>query len=315
MSLDARRGRHLPLRYIAATVAVIVVIIIISATALPVHSLSMEERRIVPLEEGITEINLDVISIRGEVDVGFTDLYGEAVAISTQLSGSASVLAEKTPLNISVEYNSDALTGVIDVEVFVDIYAPWPYHSLKESMCEILIDRSLAANISIAVVTGGTTIRTIDGVNIMGLNIDVTSKGSTVHLNNGTTLSGDISIQSATGGSDLYWDNVTVIGDHQIVMNESTGDLSVRIYQIDDMGGNITFLSKKVGKPLLFHMELGEDTGALVNVTSFYGKVKLDYSDRFNYCVNDRIKSQYSATSWFDVELENFVGDIDVRCM
>lgn len=281
-----------------------------SAMALQVRSLEVSDSYSVPLEQGIGAIDLNVVASLGEVEVNFAELHGEAAVITTRLSGSVSMLGGEAPLNMNVTYKSDARTGVVNVTAFMDVYAPWPYHSLDEVRCEVLIDRGLAADINITVVTGGAAVRTVEGANIRGLSIDATSLGSVVELNNGTVLSGDVRVRTATGGSVLYWNNVIVDGDRRVTMEESSGELCAMIGQAGNMGGTVTLLGKSIGGPMTLRMELNGDVSASVDAAS-RRDARMNCSDGFRCHGGVMSSNEHPAASSFDVRLESAVGGIE----
>ena len=308
--MRSRGGRRGVPVHVAAAIMTVAMLSIASAMALQVRSLEVSESYAIPLEQGIGAIDLSVVASLGEVEVDFAELHGEAAVITTRLSGSTSMLGGETPLNMSVTYESDARAGVVNVTAFMDVYAPWPYHSLDEVRCEVLIDRGLAADINITVVTGGATVRTAEGANIRGLSIDATSLGSVIALNNGTVLSGDVRVRTATGGSTLYWNNVTVDGDRQVTMGESSGELRAMIGQAGSMGGTVTLLGKSIGGPMALRMELSGDVSASVGAAS-RRDMRMNCSDGFR-CQGGAMSSiDHPVASSFDVRLESEVGGIE----
>ncbi|HOK27632.1 MAG TPA: hypothetical protein PLI21_01235 [Methanomassiliicoccaceae archaeon] len=313
MSSKSMRGRRILSTHLAAAVLIVAVMLMLaSAMSLQVRSLEVSESYIVPLEEGIEEVRLDVVASRGEVDVGFADLDGDAVIVTASLHGTASMFGSDIPLNTTVTYDIDAMSGVVNVSAIMDVDAPWPYHMLEKVRFEIDIDRSLAAHIDITVVTGGAIVRTVEGSNITGLNIYATSLGSVVALNNGTILSGDVHIRTATGGTKLYWNNLTVSGDRLVTMEESSGVLRAMIDQTGSMEGTVTLLGKSIGGPVSLDMELRGDVGGSVEATS-RGDIKMDCQDGFRCHDGTRASSGHPAASSFHVRLESTVGGIEAR--
>lgn len=312
MSLKNRRGQRGVTALVAAAIITAAMLVLVSAMALQVRSLDMSERYAIPWEQGVEAIDLNVAAALGEVDVSFADLQGDATVITTRLSGSASMLGGENLLSMNVTYEHDRGTGVLNVTAIMDVYAPWPYHSLDQVRCEVQIDRGLAADINISVVTGGAIVRTAEGTNITGMSIDATSLGSVVALNNGTVLSGDVSIRTATGGSALYWYDVTISGDRLVTMEESSGRLQATIDQASSMEGTVTLLGKSIGGPVSLDMGLRGDVSASVEVTS-RGDVKMDCREGFRCHDGTRAVSDLPAASSFDVRLESAVGGIEAR--
>jgi hypothetical protein len=309
MSLKNRRGQRGVTALVAAAIITAAMLVLVSAMALQVRSLDMSERYAIPWEQGVEAIDLNVAAALGEVDVSFADLQGDAAVITTRLSGSASMLGGENLLSMNVTYEHDRGTGVLNVTAIMDVYAPWPYHSLDQVRCEVQIDRGLAADINISVVTGGAIVRTAEGTNITGMSIDATSLGSVVALNNGTVLSGDVSIRTATGGGTLYWNNVVVDGDRTLSMEESSGQLRTVIVQDGGMGGTVTLLKKSVGGPIALDMELSGDVSGTVGASR--DDARFNCSEGFR-CHDGAMTSIRPAESSFDVRMES-AGGIEAR--
>lgn len=295
--------------YIAGAIITVAMLVLVSAMALQVRSLEMSESIAIPMGPGMEAVDLNVDASLGEVEVSFADLRDKAVVVTTRLSGSASVLGDEAPLSLNVTHENDIKMGVINVTAIMDVYAPWPYHSLDEVRCDVVIDRRLAAGINITVTTGGATVRTAEGTNITGINIDTTSLGSAIVLNNGTVLSGDVRMRTATGGGTLYWNNVVVDGDRTLSMEESSGQLRTVIVQDGGMGGTVTLLKKSVGGPIALDMELSGDVSGTVGASR--DDARFNCSEGFR-CHDGAMTSIRPAESSFDVRMES-AGGIEAR--
>jgi hypothetical protein len=315
MSSKSMRGRRILSTHLAAAVLIVAVMLMLaSAMSLQVRSLEVSESYIVPLEEGIDEVRLDIVASRGEVDVGFADLDGDAVIVTASLHGTASMFGSDIPLNATVTYDIDAMSGVVNVSAIMDVDAPWPYHALEKVRLEIAIDRSLAAHIDITVVTGGAIVRTVEGSNITGLNIDATSLGSVVALNNGTILSGDVHIRTATGGTKLYWNNLTVSGDRLVKVQESSGGVFMFVNQASDMEGSVTMMGIEHSGAMSMCLDVSGNVSASVAAMSFLGGVRLNCIEGFEPEDNTARSINHPAPSCFNVMLNNTVGGIETWC-
>lgn len=293
---------------------VVAMLAIVSAMFLQVRPLERSESYAVPLEDGMEDVRLMVMSSLGEVEVGFAELGGDAVQITTHVSGTAGLFGNDDPMKANISHVIDPVGGGLNVTALLDVYAPWPYYSLDDVRCEIVIDNRLAADINITVVTGGATVRTAEGTTITGLSIDSTSLGSVVALNNGTVLAGDVRIRTATGGSAFYWNNLTVVGDRTIEVEESSGELLAVMSQAREMGGSVIMSEKGRGGPMTLQVDIGGDVSASLTASSSLGTVELNAVEGFRGQDGVLVSDNHPGASHLDIRMNNTVGRVEAWC-
>ena len=272
------------------------------------------DRRAVPWDEGITELDLQLVASLGEVEIGFAHLDGNAVEITARVQGTAGHFGERSPLDLNVTYCNDTSEGRLDVSAVLKTYAPWPYYTLDHVRYQVLIDTDLPTGLNISVTTGGATVRTAEGTTLTGLRLNATTLGAVVALNNGTVLAGDVRIRTATGGSAFYWNNLTVVGDRRVQLEESSGKIVARVFQGTPMGGAVTLVGEDQAGAIELVLDIRRGISAVVEGKSSVGTVALTNEGSFSGSENLLISANYPTAMQFNVRLNNTVGGIDAWC-
>jgi len=298
----------------AGATVIVAMLILLSAMFLQYRTVDEMESSTVPWEEGVERLSLRVVAERGEVEVSFAPLDGAAVNVTTQVRGTAGLFGGEPTMSSNVSYVSGP-SGQLNVSAMIGIYAPQPFYSLEDIKCRVVIDTNLPADINITVTTGGAMVRTANGTTLNGLSIDATTLGSVVALNNGTVLAGNVHIRTATGGSQLYWNNISVSGYRQLQMEESSGDLIAKIYQTDPMGGSVVMTGKKAAGLIELHLHMRGGVSAMVEGGSSFGQVELATQEGFSGDDKRLVSSHnHPAASMFDVRLNNTIGSVEAWC-
>lgn len=313
MPLPSSKGRRaISPAAAAGTILIALILVILSAMFLQYRTVDLMEQSEVTLKEGVTELDLNIGASRGEVVIGFAPLGGNAVELTAHVKGTASYFGDGSVMALDISNTTS--DGRLTVSAFFDTYAPWPYYALDEVSCQVLIDSDLPTTLDINVATGGATVRTVDGVKLNGLSLDVTNLGATVALNNGTVLAGDMNIRSATGTNALYWNNLIVIGDRTVQMEESSGKMTIKVFQDTPMEGAVSIVGEDRAGSVELTMDIGEEVSAAVEGDSRFGTVNLTNEGGFYHSENALISDNHPAAMRFDVQLNSTVGDIEAWC-
>jgi hypothetical protein len=183
---------------------------------------------------------------------------------------------------------------------------------LSETRYTVQINKTLRASLDLSVVTGGVILKTTNGAVLEGLRLNATSKGAVVSLENGTVLAGNVKIKTATGGTQLSWNNVTVEGDRTVSIGESSGKITARFDQRKSLGGTVEVLSKETaGKTSLIFRLVG-DTSAVVVVNEGINEAQLINSGGFSGNVLNFHSTNYPTSNHFNVQVNNTIGGIIV---
>lgn len=304
---------------LSAAAIVIVIAVIIAGISLPLvlldfRTVSIDEVNTVASDSS-GRLRLQVTATVGELRIAFQPMEGEAVRVRSDVQGHANIFGKGSPLrvNMTSENATDALGRMQAVNVTLDTYAPWPNYSLRNVSFTITINESLRTSLNLSVTTGGIALTTGSRVVLEGLELNSTAKGAVVNLENGTVLAGDMRIQTATGGSTLSWNNVTVDGSRHLTLIESSGPITARFQQHAPMGGNVNVkVDDTVG---MVDLGLYLDSGVSAKVVCYWtlGEPKVVDLGGFDGTASAFQSDNYPEGDWLRVQVNQTLGNIHVE--
>lgn len=303
---------------------VIAAIVIIASISLP---LLFVDYRTISLDEvstiapnGSGRIDLQVTATVGELKVVFVPMDGAAVMVKSSIRGQANFFGEGSPLRVDMtsDNSTDALGSVQTVNVTLNTYAPWPHYSLHSVNYIVAVNEDLRTSLNLSVTTGGIVLTTGSHVELDRLELNSTAKGAVVSLENGTVLAGDVRIHTATGGSVVSWNNVTVEGSRNVTLLESSGPITARFHQQAPMEGSVNVkvidtlgevnlgfdLAGQVSAKVVCGWDIGQpevvDLGGFEGTAAEFRSQNHPGSDPFNVQVNEtigniRLEGRWSA--------------------
>ncbi len=299
---------------------VVVVIIVLAILAIPFlflqyRTVNVREEQTVPLAMGADRINLTVTVTAGHLKVEFVDLVDDAVRVVAEVKGQAGFFGAASPLRLSIDAEDDTASGGknISASVRFDTYAPWPYYALSERYFTVQVDKSLRADLNLSVKTGGVVLTTTSGVVLDGLRLSATNDGAVVSLNNGTALAGNVTIKTATGGTMLRWNNITVQGDRTVSIGESSGLIDARFDQVVPLGSNVTLITKDTVGETHVVFVLAGDVSAGVMANGGIGGVTIVPHKGFSGTAESFLSDNHPATGGFAARLNDSIGGIIVE--
>lgn len=302
-------------RLSAAAVAVVIVIII-AGVSLPLflidfRTISVDEVNSVA-PNGSGRVDLQVTATVGELEILFLPMEGEAIRVHSNVQGSSNLFGKESPLrvNITSENATDARGGMQSVNVTLDTYAPWPNYSLKTVNFSIEVNESLRTSLNLSVTTGGIALTTARGVVLEDLELNSTAKGAKVSLENGTVLDGDMRIQTATGGSSLSWNNLTVVGARSLSLIESSGPINASFRQSAPMGGSVAMTVKDTLGEVRLEFDLAGQTSARVTCGWNLGEPEVTDRGGFSGTPASFASDNYPSASRFRVQVNQTLGNI-----
>ncbi len=293
----------------------VIIIVVLALLAIPFlflqyRTVEVREEQTISLAEGADSIGLNVTATVGHLKVVFVEMVDDAVRIVAEVRGHAGFFGEASPLRLDITAENNTASGGRDLNATVhfDTYAPWPHYSLSDRFFTVEINKDLRADLNLSVGTGGVVLTTTPGVVLDGLRLSATNDGAIVSLNNGTVLAGDMKIRTATGGTMLRWNNVTVQGDRTISLGESSGRIDAQFDQTIPMGSNITLISKDTAGENRVAFILAGDVSANVVVNGGIGGVELVPISGFGGTAKSFLSNNHPATNSFDARLNNTIG-------
>jgi hypothetical protein len=295
-----------------------IAIIIAVIFSFPVKRVTVDETRNVQHQDGIEIIDLDFSTDVAGVKVKFEDLSNDLITLKVNGSGFVGVLGSEDVVDIAFGH---VITGDrLHVTGEVNASRGWrPDHV----GCEIVIDRSLNADLNISVNTGSIEVKAGSGVIITEMGVVANTGGIAIELASGATLSGDLRVSTNTGGIEFSWDGVNVAKDINVNVDANTGGIEIEIKQVSDISGDVAFNVDTNTGGIGFAIEIKGDVGAQgkistgtfgspsvnvqVNVQGF--DFQADWSDS-----EDLLKSDnYPAGHNFDITLGTNLGGVDIE--
>ncbi len=304
---------------LSAAAVVVVIVIIIAGASLPLflinfRTISVDEVSSVA-PNGSGRVDLQVTATVGELEVVFLPMEGEAVRVRSNVQGSSNIFGKDSPLRVGItsENTTDARGGTQSVNVTLDTYAPWPNYSLRIVSFSIAVNENLRTSLNLSVTTGGISLTTARGVALEKLELNSTAKGAKVSLDNGTVLDGDIRIQTATGGSALSWNNLTVVGDRSLTLIESSGPINASFCQSAPMEGSVNMTVKDTLGEVRLRFDLAGQAAARVTCGWSLGDPRVVDRGGFSGTPTSFSSDNYPSDSHFRVQVNQTIGNIRVN--
>jgi len=303
---------------LSAKVLAVIIVLIVAGISLPLIFIDLRTVAIDDVmsvgPDGSGRLDLRVEATVGELEVIFRPLGNEAVMVRSMVEGKANVFGDGSPLKVNVTSSSaaDAMGSVQAVNVTLNTYAPWPHYSIRKVNYTITIDEGLRTGLNLSVRTGGISLATAAGVVIEGLELNSTAKGAAVSFANGTVLAGDVRIQTATGGSNLSWDNVTVLGARNIALLESSGPITAMFSQSSPMGGSVRMRVVDAVGEVRLGFDLAGQASARITCGWNPGTPEVTDLGGFSGTPENFLSDNYPGGSSFRVQVNQTLGNIRV---
>ncbi|MCW3977440.1 MAG: zinc-ribbon domain-containing protein [Candidatus Bathyarchaeota archaeon] len=326
---DRNRKVRVQRRPISALVVFLVVLvvgaaIIVALATLPVRTLDVTRSHTVPyIWAGVDTLNVDLSAVVAGIEVAFEtrSLMRERLAVSIDVYASARVGLFGVPNFLNL-ISQDAIDGNVQtVTSEIELVEPgWPSYFLTNVTCIVRIDPSLNTSINIKTVTGGIVVLTRAGVVLESLSLEATTGGIEVELVKDVVVSGDISLNTETGGIQFSWENVFATRDVLIDATSTTGGVDVDVKQDERLGGNITIEAEAVTGGVNFGIDIQGDIAAKIDSSVTTGGIDIDRQVGFSlmYASPSPIKEGLWSENWktagsnFYVGLKTTTGDINI---
>jgi hypothetical protein len=312
-ALSMARGGAISTLSIAAIIAVVALASIMTPLMfLNYREVNITQVETLPLEEGVKNLDLTVTATVGKLNVTFADLDDASVQINALVQGKASFFGDSPPFKLNVAYGSNAQAGGSNMTARIgfDTYAPWPYYSMSLVQYTVVIDESLRTKLNLSMTTGGIVLDTHEGVVLDELRLNSTVDGAKVSFNNGTTLAGDVHIKTATGGTLLYWNNVSVRGPVSVTLTESSGFVRAYFDQVVPMGGEVSVLCLDTVGEVRMSFDVAGPVSAGATCEWSIGEPKVVNLGGFGGDAERFCSDNHPSPDRFDAQLNNTVGNV-----
>ena len=310
--LSENGPRRLISGVMAVTIAIVILLVIIlivgPLTLIAYRSVDVDKEVSVHTFTGAKNIYLNVTATIGTMEVTFAHLKGAAVEVLAMVNGTSTYFGSEDPT--AVNMTSALINGTQVVNCDIDTYAPWPSYSLSEANYDVVVDPSLPVYLNLSMTTGGISVKTSSDTILNGISISATKNPSAIDLVNGTELKGNAIIRTATGGSTLTIQNVSLVNDPSFYVNETSGPINIIIDQDRDASGNLSLFAKDILGGISLNLDIRGNNSALVSCQGTIGGSTLSNDGGFNGTSASFRSNNYPSQSECNVQLKDTTGKI-----
>jgi hypothetical protein len=275
---------------------------------LPVRSVYYNTTRQVPFEAGITDLYLNFTADVAQVNVNFERLTDKLVTMNVTADGAVGLLAPADFMNVTFDNTTVGSQLTVTSEVHKTGFLP----ILVSVTCDINIDPSITANLTITTVTGGITLNTTTGTTFSGLTLTATTGQIQANLGTNNTINGEVSLKTTTGAIDLSWNNENAMSTRAVGVQTTTGSININITQSNPLSSNVTANADATTGGITFTIAVHDNIGAKIQSTNTLGGISVDMTS-FNGTPSQMQSTNYPAAANFNCTLKNTTGHININ--
>ncbi len=278
---------------------------------LPIRYVNDHENRIAPSQVGVEAVVVDLTVDVGNVNVSFSDLGDNAVSLSLTVSGYGSLLANQ-PYTLTFEQETSGNVLTVTSEVETSILHGWLSLNFLETECNLIIDPSLNATITVKTGTGTISFETRSGVILNSVRLETATGGISADFAENTIVAGDISIQTVTGAQSLSWQNIIAERDITVDIGSVTGAVSVDIEQDERLRNSIELGVEVTTGAISLALDISDDVAGKISSSTTTGSVDVQRSNGFTGSSTQLQSNNYPSDSQFDITLQTTTGIINI---
>lgn len=295
-------------------VVIAVLILVVSALVLilvlPIKPIDITQHREVPVQEGVENIDLDLVGNLGTVEVNFDALENELITVDVHVTGTIGIFDRAEEYNLSFDYSVLDSTLVVDVDLeptdlfktvsFLDIY------------CEVVINKELRADLSVVTNTGKVILTTAQYVNITGANLDTNTGSVEAYLRSGTVLSNNITMSTNTGSVDLRWEDIILSGNASIFLSTNTGSVGMEIRQTVPLGHGSEISGTTVTGGVAIDIVVRGNISSTIDWTVNVGSTDINRNIGFTQTGNHLQSENYPSSENIAINAATNTGGVDI---
>jgi len=275
---------------------------------LPIRPIDMHENRNVPFQIGVQAVVIELTIDVGNVNVTFSDLANDAVNFSLSVSGYGTLLSNQ-PYKLTFEQatNSNVLTVTSEVET--SILHGWLNLNFLETECDLVIDQSLNASITVRTGTGGISFETRSGVVLNSVRLETATGAIGVIFAENTIVTRDITIMTATGAQSLSWRNVIVERVVAVDIGSVTGTVSIDIEQDERLRKSIELDVEVTTGAISLALNISGEVAGKITSSTTTGLVDIQRSNGFTGSSTQLQSNNYPSDNQFDITVQTTTGE------
>ncbi len=304
--------RPFPLLVLVLIVLVVGAAIIVAITFIPLRRVDLTESRSVPHQTGVETLVLDFAADVAHVTVAFGDLDDALVRLRLSILGHVGAFAPDRLYDLTFDHAvvGHGLTVTANFDL-ADVIEPSAFTQLNVT-CVLWIDAALTTELVIHTGVGGLVVDTRSGIVLSTTSLEATTGGVEVTLASGVTLSGDLSLQSTTGGVRLKWNDVLATQDLQVDVATTTGGVDVEVQQDARLRHDVTLNAAATTGGVTFALDLRGAIGATISSTVTTGGIAINRQIGFSGTTANLQSDNHPAACNFEVQLHTTTGGITI---
>jgi hypothetical protein len=275
---------------------------------LPIRPIDMHENRNVPFQIGVQAVVIELTIDVGNVNVTFSDLANDAVNFSLSVSGYGTLLSNQ-PYKLTFEQatNSNVLTVTSEVET--SILHGWLNLNFLETECDLVIDQSLNASITVRTGTGGISFETRSGVVLNSVRLETATGAIGVIFAENTIVTRDITIMTETGAQSLSWWNVIAERVVAVDIGSVTGTVSIDIEQDERLRKSIELDVEVTTGAISLALNISGEVAGKITSSTTTGLVDIQRSNGFTGSSTQLQSNNYPSDNQFDITVQTTTGE------
>jgi hypothetical protein len=255
---------------------------------LPIRPVDVHENRNVPFQIGVQAVVIDLTVDVGSVNITFSDLANDAVRFSLSVSGYGNLLSNQ-PYTLTFDQATNGNVLTVTSEVETSIFHGWWNLNFLETECDLVIDQSLNASITVRTGTGGISFETRSGV-----------------------VLNSVRLETATGAQSLSWQNVIAERDITVGIGSVTGAVSIDIKQDERLRKRVELRVEVTTGAINLALDLSGDIASEVTSSTTTGSINVQGSNGFSGSSTQLQSNNYPSDSQFDITLQTTTGGINI---
>lgn len=295
---------------VVIVVLILVVSVLVMILVLPIKPIDITQHREVPTQEGVENIDLDLVGNIGSVEVIFDDLENELITVDVHVAGTIGIFDSAEEYNLTFDHSVSDDTLLVDVDLDPgDLFRTVSFLDID---CEVVIDRSLRTDLNVLTNTGRVVLSTAQNVNITGVSLSTNTGSVEAHFAPDTVLSNEVSMSTNTGSVDLHWDDITLFENTSITLSTNTGSVGIEIDQTVPMGHDVEISGTTVTGGVSVDIVVQGNVSSTIDWVVNLGSADIKHNIGFTQTGDHLQSDNYPSSEKIGVDVSTNTGGIDI---
>lgn len=303
-----RRG--LPLAGIVLISVFVIVVVVLLIVFLPYNQVSFNQSNQASARD-VDSLKLVLNADVADVHLILADLPGnQRAATNVTATGWRGLFGTDRPLALS--FNENTNDSTLTYTVSISRAEGWFVFSNLQVVCDVYIDPSTGLDLTVNTNTGSIIIDADRETTYRNLSLQSSTGNIEAVIREGTTISGDIKLETTTGRVQFSWSNAHITAGTQITLKTTTGSVDTNVTQSTQLAGNVTLNAETTTGGVNFALVIENGVGARIIADTGLGGINVDQSG-FSGNEAPLESSNYPGESNFDVALKTSLGGININ--